>query len=127
MREERPPPLGRARELTNGQVAASSVEAGTRDAESGRGEGRSESPDVPIFGVQDDGKTFLPFMVAFAITVISARTGASGTRLVILPGVSGLLFGLIVRRVIRRTIPWRGKARESRPDASGRAGLYSVA
>ena len=31
--------------------------------------------------IQDDGKIFLLFMVAFAIMVISARTGASGTQL----------------------------------------------
>ena len=34
---------------------------------------------LTIFGIQDDGKIFLLFMVAFAIMVISARTGASGT------------------------------------------------
>ncbi|MGH1427319.1 MAG: ABC transporter permease [Arenicella sp.] len=36
---------------------------------------------LTIFGIQDDGKIFLLFMVAFAIMVISARTGASGTHL----------------------------------------------
>ena len=139
---------------------------------------------LTIFGIQDDGKIFLLFMVAFAIMVISARTGASGTQLskirashslgasdrqilrhVILPnampeiltgiriaigvcwgtlvaaemlagttgvgfienvastvsdyeliwvtilimGVLGLIFDLIMRWVINRTIPWRGK------------------
>lgn len=139
---------------------------------------------LTIFGIGDDGKIFLLFMVAFAIMVISARTGASGTQLskihaahslgatnrqilrkVILPnslpeiltgirisigvcwgtlvaaemlagttgigfvenvarkqsdyetiwmtiillGLLGLLFDLIMRWVIRRTIPWRGK------------------
>ncbi len=139
---------------------------------------------LTIFGIQDDGKIFLLFMVAFAIMVISARTGATGTQLskihaahslgaskrqiireVILPnslpeiltgirisigvcwgtlvaaemlagttgigfvenvarkqsdyeiiwvtilllGLLGLLFDLIMRWVIRRTIPWRGK------------------
>jgi taurine transport system permease protein len=139
---------------------------------------------LTIFGIQDDGKIFLLFMVAFAIMVISARTGASGTQLskirashslgastgqilrhVILPnampeiltgvriaigvcwgtlvaaemlagttgigfieniartvsdyeliwvtilimGVLGLVFDLIMRWVIARTIPWRGK------------------
>jgi len=34
---------------------------------------------LTIFGINDDGKIFLLFMVAFAIMVISARTGASGT------------------------------------------------
>jgi taurine transport system permease protein len=139
---------------------------------------------LTIFGIQDDGKIFLLFMVAFAIMVISARTGATGTQLskihaahslgasrkqiireVILPnslpeiltgirisigvcwgtlvaaemlagttgigfvenvarkqsdyeiiwvtiillGVLGLLFDLIMRWIINRTIPWRGK------------------
>lgn len=36
---------------------------------------------LTIFGINDDGKIFLLFMVAFAIMVISARTGASGTQL----------------------------------------------
>jgi taurine transport system permease protein len=36
---------------------------------------------LTIFGIQDDGKIFLLFMVAFAIMVISARTGASSTQL----------------------------------------------
>jgi taurine transport system permease protein len=139
---------------------------------------------LTIFGIHDDGKIFLLFMVAFAIMVISARTGATGTQLskvhaahslgasnwqilrqVILPnslpeiltgiriaigvcwgtlvaaemlagttgigfienvarkqsdyeiiwvtiillGVLGLLFDLIMRWVIARAIPWRGK------------------
>ncbi len=139
---------------------------------------------LTIFGIQDDGKIFLLFMVAFAIMVISARTGATGTQLskihaahslgaskfqiirkVILPnslpeiltgiriaigvcwgtlvaaemlagttgigfvenvarkqsdyeiiwmtilllGLLGLLFDLIMRFIIHRTIPWRGK------------------
>ncbi len=139
---------------------------------------------LTIFGIQDDGKIFLLFMVAFAIMVISARTGATGTQLskihaahslgatrwqivrsVILPnslpeiltgirisigvcwgtlvaaemlagttgigfvenvarkqsdyeiiwvtiillGMLGLLFDLIMRFVIHKTIPWRGK------------------
>lgn len=139
---------------------------------------------LTIFGITDDGKIFLLFMVAFAIMVISARTGASGTQLskirashslgatnaqimrnVILPnalpeiltgiriaigvcwgtlvaaeilagttgigfienvartvsnyeiiwvtilimGILGLVFDLIMRWVIDKTIPWRGK------------------
>ncbi|MEL7542308.1 MAG: ABC transporter permease [Pseudomonadota bacterium] len=139
---------------------------------------------LTIFGITDDGKVFLLFMVAFAIMVISARTGASGTQLskirashslgasnrqimwnVILPnalpeimtgiriaigvcwgtlvaaeilagttgvgfieniaqtvsdyemiwvtilimGLLGLAFDLIMRWVIEKTIPWRGK------------------
>ncbi len=139
---------------------------------------------LTIFGIQDDGKIFLLFMVAFAIMVVSARTGATGTQLskvhaahslgaskfqiirkVILPnslpeiltgiriaigvcwgtlvaaemlagttgigfvenvarkqsdyeiiwmtilllGLLGLLFDLIMRFIIHRTIPWRGK------------------
>ena len=139
---------------------------------------------LTIFGIQDDGKIFLLFIVAFAIMVISARTGATGTQLskirashslgattgqimrrVILPnampeiltgiriaigvcwgtlvaaemlagttgigfvenvarktsdyeviwvtililGLLGLLFDLVMRFIIARTIPWRGK------------------
>ena len=139
---------------------------------------------LTIFGIQDDGKIFLLFMVAFAIMVISARTGATGTQLskihaahslgaskfqiirkVILPnslpeiltgiriaigvcwgtlvaaemlagttgigfvenvarkqsdyeiiwmtilllGILGLMFDLMMRFIIHRTIPWRGK------------------
>ena len=139
---------------------------------------------LTIFGIQDDGKIFLLFMVAFAIMVISARTGATGTQLskihaahslganrrqilrrvifpnslpeiltgiriaigvcwgtlvaaemlagttgigfvenvarkqsdyeviwvtIIILGVLGLMFDLIMRSVINRTIPWRGK------------------
>jgi len=139
---------------------------------------------LTIFGINDDGKIFLLFMVAFAIMVISARTGATGTQLskihaahslgasrwqivrsVILPnslpeiltgirisigvcwgtlvaaemlagttgigfvenvarkqsdyeiiwvtiillGLLGLLFDLIMRFIIHKTIPWRGK------------------
>ena len=139
---------------------------------------------LTIFGIQDDGKIFLLFIVAFAIMVISARTGATGTQLskirashslgatdgqimrrVILPnampeiltgiriaigvcwgtlvaaemlagttgigfvenvarktsdyeviwvtililGLLGLMFDLIMRFIIARTIPWRGK------------------
>jgi taurine transport system permease protein len=36
---------------------------------------------LTIFGINDDGKVFLLFMVAFAIMVISAKTGATGTQL----------------------------------------------
>lgn len=139
---------------------------------------------LTIFGIGDDGKIFLLFMVAFAIMVISARTGATGTQLskihashslgasrwqilrnVILPnslpeiltgirisigvcwgtlvaaemlagttgvgfvenvarkqsdyeiiwitiiilGLLGLLFDVIMRGIINKTIPWRGK------------------
>ena len=139
---------------------------------------------LTIFGIQDDGKIFLLFMVAFAIMVISARTGATGTQLskihaahslgatkiqilrqVILPnslpeiltgiriaigvcwgtlvaaemlagttgigfvenvarkqsdyeiiwvtiillGMLGLMFDMVMRWVINRSIPWRGK------------------
>lgn len=139
---------------------------------------------LTIFGIQDDGKIFLLFMVAFAIMVISARTGATGTQLskihaahslgaskkqiiwkVILPnslpeiltgiriaigvcwgtlvaaemlagttgigfvenvarkqsdyeiiwmtilllGILGLIFDMVMRWVIHRSIPWRGK------------------
>ena len=138
---------------------------------------------LTIFGIQDDGKIFLLFMVAFAIMVISARTGASGVQLskirashslgasdrqimwnvifpnalpeiltgvriavgvcwgtlvaaemlagttgigfveniartvsdyeliwvtILIMGVLGLIFDLIMRWVIQKTIPWRG-------------------
>ena len=138
---------------------------------------------LTIFGIQDDGKIFLLFMVAFAIMVISARTGASGVQLskirashslgatdrqimwnvifpnalpeiltgiriavgvcwgtlvaaemlagttgvgfieniartvsdyeliwvtILIMGILGLLFDLIMRWVIKKTIPWRG-------------------
>ena len=36
---------------------------------------------LTIFGIGDAGKIFLLFMVAFAIMVISARAGATGTQL----------------------------------------------
>jgi len=36
---------------------------------------------LTIFGIQDDGKILLLFMVAFAIMMISVRTGAAGTQL----------------------------------------------
>ena len=36
---------------------------------------------LTIFGIYDEGKIFLLFMVAFAIMVIAARTGATGTQL----------------------------------------------
>lgn len=139
---------------------------------------------LTIFGITDDGKIFLLFMVAFAIMVISARTGASGTQLskirashslgatngqimrnvifpnalpeiltgiriaigvcwgtlvaaeilagttgigfienvartvsnyeiiwvtILIMGILGLVFDLIMRWVIDKTIPWRGK------------------
>jgi taurine transport system permease protein len=139
---------------------------------------------LTIFGINDDGKIFLLFMVAFAIMVISARTVATGTQLskihaahslgannqqillkVILPnslpeiltgiriaicvcwgtsvaaemlagttgigfvenvarkqsdyeiiwmtiivmGILGLVFDVMMRWIIARTIPWRGK------------------
>ncbi|MFT5508561.1 MAG: taurine transport system permease protein [Hyphomicrobiaceae bacterium] len=139
---------------------------------------------LTIFGISDDGKIFLLFMVAFAIMVISARTGASGTQLskirashslgatngqimrnvifpnalpeiltgiriaigvcwgtlvaaeilagttgigfienvartvsnyeiiwvtILIMGILGLIFDLIMRWVIDQTIPWRGK------------------
>ena len=139
---------------------------------------------ITIFGIDNSGKIFLLFMVSFAIMVISARAGASGTQLskihaahslgaskwqilraVILPnslpeiltgvrvaigvcwgtlvaaeflagttgigfvenvarkysqyeviwitifvmGMLGLLFDIGMRKIIQKTIPWRGK------------------
>jgi taurine transport system permease protein len=139
---------------------------------------------ITIFGIDNSGKIFLLFMVSFAIMVISARAGASGTQLskihaahslgaskwqilreVVLPnslpeiltgvrvaigvcwgtlvaaeflagttgigfvenvarkfsqyeviwitifvmGMLGLLFDIGMRKIIKKTIPWRGK------------------
>lgn len=57
---------------------------------------------LTIFGITDDGKIFLLFMVAFAIMVISARTGASGTQLTKIRASHslGASTGQIVRHVI---------------------------
>ena len=57
---------------------------------------------LTIFGIQDDGKIFLLFMVAFAIMVISARTGATGTQLSKIHAAHslGASNGQILRQVI---------------------------
>ena len=57
---------------------------------------------LTIFGIQDDGKIFLLFIVAFAIMVISARTGATGTQLSKIRASHslGATTGQIMRRVI---------------------------
>ena len=57
---------------------------------------------LTIFGIQDDGKIFLLFIVAFAIMVISARTGATGTQLSKIRASHslGATDGQIMRRVI---------------------------
>lgn len=57
---------------------------------------------LTIFGIQDDGKIFLLFMVAFAIMVISARTGATGTQLSKIHAAHslGASSGQILRQVI---------------------------
>ena len=57
---------------------------------------------LTIFGIQDDGKIFLLFMVAFAIMVISARTGASGTQLSKIRAAHSL--GATQRQIIRYVI-----------------------
>ena len=57
---------------------------------------------LTIFGIQDDGKIFLLFMVAFAIMVISARTGASGTQLSKIRAAHSL--GASQRQIIRYVI-----------------------
>ena len=57
---------------------------------------------LTIFGIQDDGKIFLLFMVAFAIMVISARTGASGTQLSKIRASHSL--GATNRQIIRYVI-----------------------
>ncbi len=57
---------------------------------------------LTIFGIQDDGKIFLLFMVAFAIMVISARTGATGTQLSKIHAAHSL--GASNRQILRRVI-----------------------
>lgn len=57
---------------------------------------------LTIFGIQDDGKIFLLFMVAFAIMVISARTGATGTQLSKIHAAHSL--GATKKQIIRRVI-----------------------
>ena len=57
---------------------------------------------LTIFGIQDDGKIFLLFMVAFAIMVISARTGATGTQLSKIHAAHSL--GSSKRQIIRQVI-----------------------
>ena len=57
---------------------------------------------LTIFGIQDDGKIFLLFMVAFAIMVISARTGATGTQLSKIHAAHSL--GASSRQIIRQVI-----------------------
>ena len=57
---------------------------------------------LTIFGIQDDGKIFLLFMVAFAIMVISARTGATGTQLSKIHAAHSL--GATKFQIIRRVI-----------------------
>ena len=57
---------------------------------------------LTIFGIQDDGKIFLLFMVAFAIMVISARTGASGTQLSKIRAAHSL--GATQRQIVRYVI-----------------------
>lgn len=57
---------------------------------------------LTIFGIHDDGKIFLLFMVAFAIMVISARTGATGTQLSKIHAAHSL--GASNRQIIRRVI-----------------------
>ena len=57
---------------------------------------------LTIFGIQDDGKIFLLFMVAFAIMVISARTGATGTQLSKIHAAHSL--GASNRQIVRQVI-----------------------
>ena len=57
---------------------------------------------LTIFGIQDDGKIFLLFMVAFAIMVISARTGATGTQLSKIHAAHSL--GATNRQILRHVI-----------------------
>ncbi|PWR00516.1 ABC transporter permease [Leucothrix pacifica] len=57
---------------------------------------------LTIFGIGDDGKIFLLFMVAFAIMVISARTGATGTHLSKIHAAHSL--GATNRQILRKVI-----------------------
>jgi len=57
---------------------------------------------LTIFGINDDGKIFLLFMVAFAIMVISARTGATGTHLSKIHAAHSL--GASKWQIVRRVI-----------------------
>jgi taurine transport system permease protein len=57
---------------------------------------------LTIFGMQDDGKICLLFMVAFAIMVISARTGATGTHLSKIHAAHSL--GASNRQIVRQVI-----------------------
>lgn len=57
---------------------------------------------LTIFGINDDGKIFLLFMVAFAIMVISARTGAIGTQLSKIRAAHSL--GSTDRQIMRNVI-----------------------
>jgi len=57
---------------------------------------------LTIFGIADDGKIFLLFMVAFAIMVISARTGATGTQLSKIHAAHSL--GASKKQIIRQVI-----------------------
>ena len=57
---------------------------------------------LTIFGIGDDGKIFLLFMVAFAIMVISARTGATGTQLSKIHAAHSL--GANNRQILRHVI-----------------------
>ncbi|MGB0843227.1 MAG: ABC transporter permease [Alphaproteobacteria bacterium] len=57
---------------------------------------------LTIFGIQDDGKIFLLFMVAFAIMVISARTGSSGTQLTKIRASHSL--GASTKQIVRHVI-----------------------
>jgi taurine transport system permease protein len=57
---------------------------------------------LTIFGIQDDGKIFLLFMVAFAIMVVSARTGATGTHISKIRASHSL--GATNRQILRRVV-----------------------
>jgi len=57
---------------------------------------------LTIFGIHDDGKIFLLFMVAFAIMVISARTGATGTQLSKIHAAHSL--GASKKQILRQVI-----------------------
>ncbi len=57
---------------------------------------------ITVFGIDNSGKVFLLFMVSFAIMIVSARAGASGTQLSKIHAAHSL--GASKRQIVRRVI-----------------------
>tara|TARA_A100001011_G_scaffold368816_1_gene423495 strand:- start:200 stop:2092 length:1893 start_codon:yes stop_codon:yes gene_type:complete len=57
---------------------------------------------ITVFGIDNSGKVFLLFMVSFAIMIVSARAGASGTQLSKIHAAHSL--GASKRQILRRVI-----------------------